>query len=195
VLPKQKYIKDFLNVTATQDAIAINWRMFGSAGHKKIQQGLITEIFNRRAPDDFSSNRHIKSIVRPEIVKNIINPHFFTFTRKYWYSFKRYRYSSPNGSPLIWIKPGKTAAVGLSDTARIHHYFTKSLEHYQKKIAKGNADSKNCRLNVFEYNNRNDVFDDSITKIYSEELKRIRQIKDAWEHQGKDILNNENNLL
>lgn len=176
VLPKHKYIGNFLASIAEQNAVAINWRMFGSSGHHNISNALITQTFTNRANDNFSANRHIKSIVRPSVVKKVINPHFFYLRRIKWHSTKQYEYRSPNGSTLQWIKPGKTVGTGEADIARIHHYFTKSLEHYQRKIARGNADNARARIDFFERNNWNDIFDNTIIEIYSDEIRKIQDI-------------------
>jgi len=177
VLPKHKYINNFLESVNHLDAIAINWRMFGSNGQKSVSEGLIIETFTTRALDNFSGNRHIKSIIKPRLVKGVVNPHYFNLTRKKWYSSEKNQYSRPNGLPLEWIKLGKTKDTGAADLARIHHYFTKSLEHYEKKLQRGNADSVKKRLDVFNYNDKNDIADTTIIELYSDEIKKIREIK------------------
>jgi hypothetical protein len=45
-------------------ALGVYWQCFGSNGHLADPDGLVIEDYSRRAPLDFPSNRHIKSIVR-----------------------------------------------------------------------------------------------------------------------------------
>src|SRR3990167_2033923 len=45
-------------------ALGVYWSCFGSSGHIKEPKGLIIENYKYRAEDNYSNNRHIKSIVR-----------------------------------------------------------------------------------------------------------------------------------
>jgi Glycosyltransferase family 92 len=176
VLPKHKYLGPFLESVANLEAIAINWRMFGSNNQKTITNLLITKTFIRRAYDDFSANRHVKSIVNTRFVDCAINPHFFRLKRKKWYSLDRYKYKNPTGDLIRWIRPGKAIDCGDASVAIIHHYFTKSEEHFMNKLNRGNADKKAKRENTFNYNDKNDVFDELILKLYQYEIDSIEKI-------------------
>jgi glycosyltransferase involved in cell wall biosynthesis len=176
VLPKHKYLDAFLASIVHTGAIAINWRMFGSNNHKTITNQLVLKAFPRRAIENFSANRHIKSIVNTKFVSKVINPHFFRLKRKYWFSLDRYEYRDAEGNLITWIKPGKSIDCGGASIAVIHHYFTKSEEHYSKKLQRGNADKPIKRENTFEFNDKNEVFDDSILHIYKEEIVKIEEI-------------------
>lgn len=176
VLPQHKLIPDFLNEISPYQAIAINWRIFGSNNEIVISQNLVVDTFFRRAIDSFSANRHIKSIVRPKYVDKVINPHYFKLKRISWRSLTRFKYHSPAGEVIEWLKPGKTITPGEANLARINHYFTKSREHYEKKIERGNADKKDIRKDVFEFNDKNEVYDTQILDIYKSEIATIRQV-------------------
>lgn len=176
VLPKHKYVKPFLESISKLPAVAINWRIFGSNNQKLITDQLVIKTFVRRALDDFSANRHIKSIVNTRYVDGVINPHFFQLKREKWYSFYRFKYRSADGGQITWIKPGKSINSGDSSIAVIHHYFSKSEEHYAKKLARGNADKNIERKDVFSFNDKNDLYDDSILKIYHDEIIKIEDI-------------------
>ena len=61
-------------------ALAIHWACFGSSNFVKEPSGLIIENYRHRAPDDFSVNKHVKSIVYqrvPGVIK-FSNPHLVT---------------------------------------------------------------------------------------------------------------------
>ena len=176
VLPKHRRIDSFLDSMAIHKAIGLNWRIFGSNGEKFIKNDLVTATFLNRAPDSFSANRHIKSILRPEITVKALNPHFFLLKRVSLLSFRRHEYVNSSGQKAFWLKPGKTLDTGDSEIAVIHHYFTKSEEHYQKKLLRGNADKKAKRMDVFKRNDRNELIDTSIIDFYKKEIEKIKEI-------------------
>ena len=174
IFPHHKFIKDFLKVISPYQAIAINWRIFGSNNEKIIKNNLVVDTFISRAIDNFSANRHVKSFVRPRHVAKVVNPHYFKLKRLSWYSVKRFTYNSPEGETIEWLKPGKSISTGQGKLARINHYFTKSQEHYRNKLERGNADKKDARKNVFEFNDKNEIYDSQIIDIYSAEIAKIR---------------------
>jgi hypothetical protein len=68
-----KLLKDFLKDYRDYYAISINWVMFGTSFHNKIQEGFL--IDNYRYCES-GQNPHIKTIFKPEFVINIENPHY-----------------------------------------------------------------------------------------------------------------------
>lgn len=67
-------VKSFLNNFKEADIIGINWLMFGSNNHINHPDGTIIDNFTK---SDVRLNRHVKSFVRPESVKRIVNPHYY----------------------------------------------------------------------------------------------------------------------
>ena len=138
-------------------AIGVNWAMFGSNGHIRMPDNLVIEAFTRRSLREFDANRHVKSIVRPKAVADCANPHAFHLHGRAY---------SPAGAPLIWKTEGRIAHVGLSSVspeysvAQINHYFTRSREHWARKVARGypNASSRE-KLAHFDHYDRNDIED------------------------------------
>ena len=103
-------------------AVALNWATFGSNGALFAEDGLIIERFTRRAPQAFKPNRHIKSIVRPERVKEFVDPHFATL--------RQGRYVDAAGNSLVkGYNPGISAQV-FWEGVRVNHYVVKSLEEF-----------------------------------------------------------------
>jgi hypothetical protein len=99
-------------------AVALNWATFGSNGALFAEDGLVIERFTRRAQQEFKPNRYIKSIVRPERVKEYGDPHFATL--------RHGRYVDAAGNSC---NPGVSAQV-LWEGVRINHYVVKSLEEF-----------------------------------------------------------------
>ena len=102
---------------------------FGASGQEEFAQGLVTERFTLRPADNFSSNRHIKSIVRMNRVQSEgPDPHHFKVR---------------GGT---FGETGEQIAEAFSSMPRhsllrIHHYHTKSRQEYLRRIAGGKADA------------------------------------------------------
>lgn len=60
---------------ANAGAIAINQRVFGSAGEVEMRADLVTARFTKRAPVRSDENRYFKTICRPEAVGTLDNCH------------------------------------------------------------------------------------------------------------------------
>ena len=180
---KDRSVKGYLSRMEKYSAIAVNWVTYGSSGRSHFPEGLVVDNFLYRGKLKFSSNRHVKSFVRPKAIRSVKNPHFFALNRGY-------DYVNALGGKCVWIKEGKLSEpVGL-DTIRINHYYTKSREHYQIKLRRGNADS-GTRTDQFDHNDRNEAFDPVIPKLFEEEVRYVKR-KIAEINDG---LNRPNSLL
>ena len=136
--------------------IAVNWRVFGSAGEEKkdLSRGVL-ERFTQRGRDDFAPNVQIKSIVNPRCVELFVNPH-------YAFYFVGRGAVSEAGQPVKTFENPQLSGEKIV----IHHYFTKSKEEYMEKIRRGNAYQfyrKRPETHFFVHD-VNDVFDDSILR-------------------------------
>lgn len=85
VLAKQQQLPDFLRNYERFSAIGINWIMFDGNGHeKKPSSGFVLSNYTRvHSNKNQASNKCIKSIVNPKLVKNCTNPHFFIMKKGY----------------------------------------------------------------------------------------------------------------
>jgi len=52
-------------------ALGVNWMCFGASGQETPAPGFVTERFVTRPADNFSANRHIKSVVRMDRVEAV----------------------------------------------------------------------------------------------------------------------------
>jgi glycosyltransferase involved in cell wall biosynthesis len=136
-------------------AVVVSWAMFGASGHQEKPEGLVTENFLYRAPDDFPPNRHVKSIVRPGRVRHGLNAHFFAVEGAY---------VDLRGRALSWDLPGYLSAPAAPSGARLHHYFTRSFADWQDKLRRGNPAGERP-MEEFEIYDRNEVFDDSALRL------------------------------
>ena len=136
------------------EGLAVNWHIFGSSGLEKadLSKGVL-ERFCYRAGEDFDVNKHIKTIANPRYIKLILNPHYAVY-------YERKISINEIGKPVM----GAFSESLETNKIRINHYFTKSKEEYIRKKERGKADNvfEPYDISLFESQDKNDVYDDSI---------------------------------
>ena len=168
ILEKDRFLGCFLDRIDNHSAVSINWLCFGSGGHIDFPPGLVLESFKWRAVDDFSVNRHVKSFVRPSETLGFFNPHYF-FMRE------GLDYVDADGNSVEWLKPGKSVRPTALKTARINHYFTRSKAHFANKLKLPLSGKQgHVRDDNFSQMDRNEIFDDSATRLYGDIVSSIR---------------------
>lgn len=111
-------------------AIGINWRLFGSSGLRKKTHTSQRKKFIYHTSVDYDLNRHIKTIVDPfKTISTGDNPHFFIFSEGSCVDVHK--------NPII----GYLSEKPIYQNMWIDHYYTRSLEDWKEKIAKGRPDS------------------------------------------------------
>ena len=130
-------------------AIAFNWACFGSNGHVETPADLTTKAFTRRSDETFGPNNHTKLMVRPGLVRGIMNPHYFDVDGP----IRR-----PNGRRIKWKTEGMTAGIELSDWY-VNHYFVRSYAQWEAKLARGYRDATTRDKGLFQVYDRNEVID------------------------------------
>jgi hypothetical protein len=75
--PLHKRVCDVLDWYADADAVGVNWVMYGTSNVEYLGDGRMTQNMTLRAPLEYEANKHIKTIVRPDKVKDCANPHYF----------------------------------------------------------------------------------------------------------------------
>jgi len=119
-----KGIKHFLNTFSYADSIGINWVMFGSNYLVDEPEGLILENYNRSC---LELDQHVKSFVRPELVKYSDNPHYYHMrnqSKMLGLNFKQLQY------PQCF---NKLHMPYYKSPAYIAHYVYQSEETYKKR--------------------------------------------------------------
>jgi hypothetical protein len=119
---------------STLGAVALNWAIYGSSGRQQRDDGLVIERFTRRAPQEFSANRHSKAFVRVDCCAGPAeNPHAVRLSTG--------RYIDTRGQDARWDTShghlvGITATVTW-DVLRVDHFILKSREEFEEKRARG----------------------------------------------------------
>jgi len=110
--------------------VLVQWLVFGPSGHEKRPEGLVIEHYTHRMPETADACRHVKAIVRPNMLCGIdYTPHAAECSGPACNS------SGIEVLPFA-IQPTECHAVML-----VHHYFTKSREDWQVKRRRGRGDS------------------------------------------------------
>lgn len=113
------------------DAVAVNWRMFGSSGAREPDGRRVTERFTWAAEPEFGPNAHVKTIFKPlsALAAGVHSP------------------TLRPGARLVNTRCEVLDATSnalqtriVLETAQVNHYFTKSYAEFQQKRARGRAD-------------------------------------------------------
>lgn len=140
LLKKDKNISQYLRRFPDADAIAINWKIFGSGGLKYKGRGFTCERFLMASNANLNENRQFKTIFRcRKSVKRFHHRVFFDGV-----SQQEVRYIYSNGVELSGAaqKPGfdlKSNRFVNYDFAQINHYAIRSEEELRAKMARGNG--------------------------------------------------------
>jgi ABC-type multidrug transport system fused ATPase/permease subunit len=126
--PTGRPLPEILRRFDTHPAVGVNRRFFGTNGHRRSPQGLVTESYPMRARDDDPSNVLVKAIVYPRMTLRARSSH--TFSHR----------GNPVGEDGLPI-PTATREPPTADLLRINHYYAKSEEEFRKKSATPRADS------------------------------------------------------
>ena len=129
-------VKSFLSNFKGADSIGINWLMFGSNDHITHPSGLLLDNFTK---SNIRIDQHVKSFVRPECVKRIVNPHYYVISdpMRCYNSFGFRMNNGPfNNVPMPFFK----------SPIYIAHYYIQSEEEYKKR--KGRVMDDGSRPNI-----------------------------------------------
>jgi hypothetical protein len=175
-LTEDRSIGDFLSrLSPDVSAIAINWRIFGSAGHVTCRPAPVIERFTRASQRMNFVNRHIKTIaVAADIEKQYVHS----------CALRRGRYVDTSGADVELQRLGLTSAV-THDLAQINHYVVKSREEFEDKCGRGNATlapGDSGKYNgrggpYFQRHDLNDEEDRAILARLPETLAEMAQLK------------------
>jgi SAM-dependent methyltransferase len=176
-------------------AVAINWALYGSSGHGDAGQGLVIERFTRRAVQDFSVNKHVKSFVRPDRCAGPSGtPHAVTLHRG--------RYVDTSGEEVRWDQAVAQSGISASvvwNRIRIDHFVLKSRAEFERKQLRGSAASPvteehRSNANYFGQHDRNEVDDpvrESLVRQTKSEIERLRAILERNDAPVQYPLNSE----
>ena len=150
-------VDEILSKDKNAAGLAIHFHFFGSNGYKKADYSRsVLERFTRRAPNDWETNKYVKTIADPRKIKFFNDPHAMNYFEAF-HSVDENLKIALNSIPLPIV----------AEKIVVNHYYVKSQEEYlENKRKRGWA----CALSHpysderFEERDRNEVFDDGILK-------------------------------
>ncbi len=142
VLDQHKNITDFLTLFTSCEAIHLNWKCYGDAGHVQYKPEMVRKRFNKSWKKDVYygytnklENNHIKSIIKKGLKID------WEYDGAEWNSNPH----TPYGLNAICNANGENVdnspfAPICHEVAYICHYTTKSIEEYALKVSRQCAD-------------------------------------------------------
>lgn len=164
----EENIKDFLKKTSFfTSQLLLGWMVFGSSGKKHREPGLVLERFKWHASDDFIAD--YKPIVRPERYLRMKIPHWVDVLGK----------TIDENRERIWDYPSTdffSATPAPKQKFRINHYYSKSLEEFKQKSARGRHIKEKAPRNIadFRKHDQNKEQDSLVDKEINELKKMLR---------------------
>lgn len=139
VLKKHDSINELIHDIEARDltkkigSISFPWSCFGSSGHEKFEDVPVWKRFTHRVDYEgaHGHTRHVKSLVRPESVRFVNDPHFFHVSGDYKCVDTNFR--QIHTSEFKWDNIPDNVAL-------INHYVLKSAEEWGWKMHRGSAD-------------------------------------------------------
>lgn len=127
--PVHDDVKTVLGGFEARPAVAVFWVNFGTNGHATRPEGLVIDNYLKAAHADCLLNRQFKSVVQPDRILGIFNPH---------------RHITDEPAVCAYTETGE--ALGNWDhelnepsaqLLRINHYYTKSEAEFAQRMATG----------------------------------------------------------
>lgn len=112
-------------------AIAINWVVFNSGGQDRYRAAPVMERFTESLRRRDAYNRSLKSIGRREMLSG---------TGIHRHEVAEGRYVTPSGRDAVFAT-GQIMRSIDTEVAVLHHYMVKSMEEFQEKRDRGDANS------------------------------------------------------
>ena len=110
-------------------AVGLNWRIFGSSGLTDFNYRSVLRTFVRCSREEWSNNRHIKSLARVAAIKEAkIHEVDVHYGDKVNSAFE----------PLIMAEEGRTPTP-VHAGIQINHYQTKTYAEFKARMERGNA--------------------------------------------------------
>jgi glycosyltransferase involved in cell wall biosynthesis len=151
-------LHEFLTHMGAHAAIGLHWLIFGSSNLHDDPPDLYTATFLRRAHFQMPVNRHVKSIVRPELVQGTINSHVFSLDERH------FPYMNAAAQRIGWHERiGLAATEPVFEPFRLHHYFCRNRGAWEDKKSRAiEATGFFARTeDDWVHHDRNDVYDAS----------------------------------
>lgn len=149
---RDRNIPEFLKPLEDRPAVEVNWLVYGSGGQRAKTEGTQMQRFRRHSLPSHPLNRHVKSIVNPHRVYNMIGCHEAARISG--------KAADSHGAP---ITRNFREREPQQDVIRINHYAVRSYQEFTEKQMRGRASGtqKTVKDDYFRRFDLNDVEDPS----------------------------------
>jgi Glycosyltransferase family 92 len=120
--PTGRSLPEILHRFDTHPGVVVNRRTYGTNGFEHPPDGLVIENYLWRDADDHQGNRWVKSIVHPRSAVGWGSAHHFRL---------RGNAVGEDRRPVRYVLREPTVEL-----LRINHYYTKSLEEFERKVVR-----------------------------------------------------------
>lgn len=146
-LEETSSVQSYLNKFDKFNAIALNWRIYGSSGRVVKDHVPVYEAFTSHSNKEFGDNRLVKSFIRPDKYSYVYSdPHRFHMNNEC--------YADSTGNNFEWQNSTKDVEW---KGANINHYICRSMEHYVSRIKRRlGVDLHNSSV-YWDHFNRNEI--------------------------------------
>ncbi len=111
--------------------LAVPWTLFSSGGHLGRPAGPVIKNYTQRLPlEQHAHAIHIKSVIRPARTRAVLTPHTFQLAPGE-VCVNEDHFPVPPAAPFTFSRQKKV---------RLNHYFYRSQQDYEEKMARGRAD-------------------------------------------------------
>ena len=124
--PKQ--LVEFLREYEDAGALAVNWRQFGSSGHIERPAGRVVDNYVFCYAADSDNNKHVKLFGNMLFMDRMQCPHTALYTDE--------RFAVNEN--MVRVDGPFTKTISMQKYV-LHHYVTRSLEDFERKVARGTA--------------------------------------------------------
>jgi SAM-dependent methyltransferase len=166
VLRPDATLDDLLPPDQSVSAVAIPWRIFGSAGQRYRGPGLTIERFLQADAQNWPSS---KSLVRLSDVQ---------WMGTHWPTLLRGRMVDISG---IDFDPHENPKRVFDGAARLHHYFGRSWEEFECKRARGRGTGPKGAMrpqSIFHELDLNDIFLDDALRLVTSVRREVSRLSD-----------------
>lgn len=170
-LPLFPNVESFINNYPNNSQISVNWVMYGTNYLNEEPKTTILESYTRY---EGLIDRHVKSFVRPHLVLDVVNPHYYIIDNKYFSSGIILNKCDPNEKAFYPIDPNTPIDVM---PAFIAHYVYQAYSVYLKRKRDRNRDDINLPHNITDENSLNNQYNNCETTFIRDLYNNNNKIK------------------
>ena len=154
-------VQSFLANYAHADAVSVNWLMFGTSHHVYQPDGLIMTNFTH---SDRTLDLHVKTFVRPQMVRSSINPHFYVMLRP-----NNLYHMCGAKMPHMGPKFKSPAPTYAHARAYIAHYMVQSEAEFRRRKGRPMDDGTGDKTGIYAHVHRhhNEVHNTCVSDKYA----------------------------